>query len=251
MKIIGHRGASGYAPENTLPSFRQAIRLGVDMVEFDVYTLKTGEVVVFHDDKVNRTTNGKGKIESKTFDEVRALDAGNGEKIPLLTEVLDTINKKVPINIELKGANTARPVAEIIQRYISKKKWSKELFFVSSFDHNELRLFSTLLPTVQTGAIFSYLPRRFWSKLQNSGIFSANINSRVVTKRMVKAAHARGLKVFVYTVNTERQARRMARLNVDGIFSDYPDRVSLLNGDTKTPQLPTLPLTKKPFAQAN
>ncbi len=251
MQIIGHRGASGYKPENTLAAFKQAIELGVDMIELDVYVLKSGEVVVFHDDRLERTTNGKGKIESKTFSDICKLDAGEGEKVPLLTEVLDVVNKRVAVNIELKGKHTAHPVAKIIQQYTDEKKWSSDLFIVSAFDHNELRLFSNHLPTVRTGALYKTLPIGFWSKLQHSGVFSANLSAKVVTGRAVKAAHSRGLKVFAYTVNTKRQAERMARLNVDGIFSDYPDRACGGNCFLKSPQTTTIAPRKKVSVRAN
>ena len=95
---IGHRGAMGYAPENTLKSFKKALELNVDAIELDVYICKSGELVVIHDDKVNRTTNGKGYVAEKTFKELRALDAGEKEKIPELKEVFDLVNKKVNIN---------------------------------------------------------------------------------------------------------------------------------------------------------
>ena len=251
MKIIGHRGASGYKPENTLSSFRQAIKLGVDMIEFDVYTVKSGEVMVLHDDKLDRTTNGTGSIESKTFTEIRKLDAGGGEKVPLLTEVLDTINKKVPINIELKGTGTAGPVAAIIQHYVTKKGWPRKLFLVSSFDHSELKAFTTLLPTIPTGALFGYLPFRFWPKIKDTGVTSANISAKAITRRAVNAVHAHGLEVYVYTVNSKRQADRMARLGVDGIFSNFPDKVSGSNGIVRTPKLQKLVTTKKAFARAS
>ena len=251
MKIIGHRGASGYKPENTIASFRQAIELGVDIIELDVYTIKSGEVVVFHDDRLERTTNGKGKIESKTLADIRQLDAGDGEKIPLLTEVLDAINKQVVVNIELKGKNTAQPVASIIQQYTTSRKWSSQLFVVSAFDRNELKVFSNILPTVPTGALFKALPIGFWKNLQQTNVFYANLDARTVTGRAVKAAHARGLQVFAYTVNSRRQARRMARLNVDGIFSDYPDRVAVDNLNLQAPVLPSLKARKKVFALAD
>ena len=125
MQIIAHRGASGYKPENTLASFQKAISLGVDMIELDVFAIRSGEVVVHHDKKVNRTTNGTGNISDYTWSELRLLDAGDGQRIPLLTEVLDLVNGRIPINIELKGHGIAEPVATIIDSYISKKAMAK------------------------------------------------------------------------------------------------------------------------------
>ena len=94
MIIIGHRGAMGYEPENTLRSFQKALDLGVDMIEFDVHLCKSGELVVFHDEKVNRTTNGQGYIAQKSLEKLKELDAGQGEKIPTLEEVLDLVKGK-------------------------------------------------------------------------------------------------------------------------------------------------------------
>jgi len=100
---IGHRGAMGYEPENTLRSFKKALDLKVDMIELDVYVCKSDELIVIHDDKVDRTTNGQGYVVNKTFEELRTLDAGKNEKIPTLSEVLNLVNRKAKLNIELKG----------------------------------------------------------------------------------------------------------------------------------------------------
>jgi len=136
---IGHRWAAGYEPENTLASFKKAIDLNVDMIELDVYLCKTGELVVLHDPKVDRTTNGIGYIEEKTFEEVRNLDAGKGEKIPTLKEVFELTNRKVKINIELKWAGTAKPVSKLIKEYVENKWREYDDFMISSFDHYELK----------------------------------------------------------------------------------------------------------------
>lgn len=119
--IVGHRGASGYEPENTLLSFERAIAMGVDMIELDVYVCKTGQLVVMHDDTINRTTNGKGKVMELTWDTLKKYDAGKGEHIPLLSQVFDLVNKRIIINIELKGPHTAKPVAELINYYVTNK----------------------------------------------------------------------------------------------------------------------------------
>ena len=114
---VGHRGAMGYEPENTLRSFKKALELGVDMIEFDVYVCKSGELVVIQDDTLERTTNGKGLVIEKTLAELKELDAGKEEKIPTLEEIMDLADKKVKINVELKGNNTAEPVSDMIENY--------------------------------------------------------------------------------------------------------------------------------------
>lgn len=222
---IGHRGAMGYEPENTLRSFKKAIELNVDMVELDVYVCNTGELVVIHDDKVDRTTNGKGYVFEKSFQELRKLDAGKGEKIPSLQEVLDLIDKKVKVNIELKGEKTAKPVLEVIEKYVHEKGWSYENFFISSFNHYELREFNKLNPKVKIGALITGIPIDFAKFAEKVNAYSANISGEFINKEFVQDAHKRGMKVFVWTVNDADDIERIKQLNVDGIFSNFPDRI--------------------------
>lgn len=226
MQIIGHRGASGYEPENTLASFKEALALGVDMIELDVYRIRTGEIVVMHDDTLNRTTNGTGRTEDMSLSQLRKLDAGHGQKVPLLSEVLDLVDKRVPVNIELKGKGTAAPVARLIETYVSKRGWTDNLFLVSSFHHAELITFMKLRPSVHAGALFIRKARRSIAAIKKEGDYSINLNATFITNKTVQEAHAQGLRVFAYTVNNKRSARRMDALHVDGIFTNYPDRVA-------------------------
>lgn len=117
MIIVGHRGAAALKPENTLSSFEEALKY-VQAIELDVHVSKTGELVVIHDDTVDRTTNKKGYVKDLTLKELKKLDAGNNEKIPTLNEVLDLINNSAIVNIELKGKETALPVSETIKSYL-------------------------------------------------------------------------------------------------------------------------------------
>lgn len=225
MLKIGHRGAMGYEPENTLRSFQKALDLGVDMVELDVYVLKAGELVVIHDDKVNRTTNGKGYVIDKSYEEIRFLDAGKGEKIPTLEEVFELVSKKVPINIELKGKNTAESVADLIKEYIEKRGWTVEHFLVSSFDHYELKRFKELMPKIRVGALITGIPIGYSDYAKSLDAYSVNLNLEFIDQKFVDDAHNKGFKVFVYTVNDEDDINRMRALGVDGLFSNYPDRI--------------------------
>jgi glycerophosphoryl diester phosphodiesterase len=224
MKIIGHRGAAGHEPENTLVSFKKALELDVDMIELDVYTLKTGELVVMHDNKVDRTTNGAGYVMDHTFSELRELDAGHGERVPLLSEVLDLIDKKVPVNIELKGQGTAKSVASLITAYKDKKGWTDDLFVVSSFNHIELAEFIKLMPLIKTGALAEGLLLGYSEYAERLGSYSANLSAEFVTSEFVNDAHRRHLEVFVYTINDESEVTRMCDLGVDGIFTNFPDQ---------------------------
>lgn len=226
MKIIAHRGASGYEPENTLRSFKKALTMGVDMIELDVYVLTTGELVVIHDDTVDRTTDGTGHVVEFSFEQLRELDAGKGERIPLLSEVLNLVNQKVPVNIELKGKGTAGPVATMIKAYVDNKGWDEDLFMVSSFDLDELDTFIKLMPHIRTGALYEGEPIQFLAFAKRNATFSANLEAVFITNKDVYRAHRKGLMVYAFTVNDEDQAERMEHMHVDGIFSDYPDRVA-------------------------
>jgi len=225
MIKIGHRGAGGYEPENTLKSFQKALDLKVDMVELDVYVCATGELVVIHDDKVNRTTNGKGYVIKKTFTELRALDAGKGEKMPTLEEVFNLVDRKTKVNIELKGPGTAKPVAKLIEEYVKEKGWQYEDFTVSSFNHYELKEFKELKPEVEVGALITGIPIGYSEFAEKVKASSVNLNMEFISQEFVEDAHARNLKVFVYTVNDEDDIARMKELGVDGLFSNYPDRI--------------------------
>jgi len=224
MKIIGHRGAAGHEPENTLISFKKALELNVDMIELDVYVLATGELVVMHDNKVDRTTNGAGYVMDYTFSELRELDAGHGEIVPLLSEVLDLIDKKVPVNIELKGRATAKSVASLIKIYKDEKGWTDDLFIISSFNHVELAEFAALMPLIKTGALTEGILLGYSEYAQRLGSFSANLSAEFVTAELVDDAHRRHLEVFVYTINDESEVTRMCDLGVDGIFTNFPDQ---------------------------
>ena len=214
----------GYAPENTLASVKKAIDLKVDMIEVDVYYID-GELIVLHDDRLERTTNGTGYVWEHSFSELRKLDAGNGEKIPTLHEVVELIPDHIQINIEIKGRTAARPVVEFIQHYADSKK-AKQRFLVSSFIHEKLKLVKNLEPDIRTAALCCAEPiklARFASKLDACAV---NPSIEFVSRVFVEDAHKRGLKVFVYTVNHPEDIERMRQLGVDGVFSNYPDRVN-------------------------
>lgn len=222
MICIGHRGARGHEPENTLRSVRRALDLGAEGIEIDVYAVD-GELVVFHDAKLDRTTNGRGRLTRKTFAYLRTLDAGKGEQIPTLSEVFDAVNRRAFINVELKGRRTAEPVAELIEQYVRERGWSYEDFLVSSFHRRELR--ALVGRPIRLGVLFARSARRFAGIAAQLGAYSIHPNLRAANTRVVGAAHKLGLKVFVYTVNKPSDIARMRALGVDGVFTDFPERV--------------------------
>jgi len=223
---IGHRGAMGYEPENTLVSFQRAIEFGVDMIELDIHLCHSGELVVIHDETVDRTTNGSGRVEDKSLAELQSLDAGFGQKVSTLIEVLNFINKRVKVNVELKGEGTVEPLCEVIQKYISKHSWSYGDFYVSAFDHYKLRKMHLLDKKIKTGALLVGRPIGLAEFATQVNAFSVNLCYQYVDEEFIADAHRRGLKVFVWTVNEPDDIKKIIELGVDGICSNYPDRLN-------------------------
>ncbi|MFM2310917.1 MAG: hypothetical protein RLZZ04_193 [Cyanobacteriota bacterium] len=223
MLCIGHRGAMGHEPENTLLSIKKAIALGVDAIEIDVHNLENN-LVVIHDRDLARTTNGTGYLEDNSFAYVRSLDAGKGEQVPTLEEVFETVDRQVIINIELKGSNTAKLVISLIQAYI-KAGWSYTDFVVSSFDHEQLHQIKAICPEIITGMLIYGLPWQYLASAQELQVALIIPSLDYVTSKMIESAHQQGLQVWVYTVNQPDDLKLMRALGADGIFTNYPERV--------------------------
>lgn len=225
LTCIGHRGARGHAPENTLLSLDTAIRLGVHAVEFDVQLHPCGELLLMHDLRVDRTTNGKGLLGELPLDTLRKLDAGQGQQIPTLAEALDLIENRCVVNVELKSWNgCALAVARALRETIADG-WPAERFIVSSFHLPELYEFKQAAPEIPVGALYCGVPLDWAGLALELGASSLNISGEFVDTRLVADAHARGLKINVYTVNHPDDIALMRQLGVDGVFSDYPERV--------------------------
>jgi glycerophosphoryl diester phosphodiesterase len=220
---IGHRGACGYAAENTLASFQLAIEMGCPWIELDVYYVD-GELLVIHDDDLERTTNGQGKVMDQSLSYLRSLDAGDNQKIPTLQEVIELVDHKAGINIELKGPDTATAVVKLINQFKSRG-WHTDEFFLSSFRHKELQKTYGLDKTIRLGALFGRIASDPIARAQQFNAFSINISSKSVAQELVERSHDAGLKVYVYTVNDPAEIARMLTLNIDGVFTNYPDRV--------------------------
>lgn len=222
MLTIGHRGAAGLEPENTLRSFQRAIALGCDMVELDVHVCKTGEVVVIHDATVDRTTNGHGRVADMTLFELQQLDAGKGEHIPTLEEVFRLVGGKARMNVELKSRGSAEAVARIMDQttYIRD-----EDLLVISFHSQFLQTYRSLRPEANIGFVF-WWPwgwERQARRIQATTICAFFL---IISRRMVDRAHALGLKIVAWTPNSSAHITALRALGVDGVATDFPDRVS-------------------------
>ena len=216
--VIGHRGAAGLAPENTLASFSRAVRLGVDGVELDVHLSADAHLVVIHDERVDRTTNGEGQVAATTLAALCRLDAGAGERIPTLDEVLEAMPARVAVNIELKGHGTAAPVARAVAG-------RKRPLLVSAFDHGELARFHGLCPDTPCAPLLAQWRPTVLDTARILGAWSVNLADRVADSATVTAVRDSGCRCLVYTVNDAERAAALRAMGVAGVFSDYPDRL--------------------------
>ena len=226
LLCIAHRGAMGHAPENTIASIRKALELGATCLEIDVYSVN-GYLLVIHDERLERTTNGKGKLWEHDFGYLRSLDAGNGEQIPTLAEVCGEIDGKACLNIELKGSNVAADVVYFIQTMLHPdiSSWRREQLIISSLDHRALEQVRKLDPSLNIAALGYSIPADHARFAQDLGAIAVNPSLELVDQAYVDDAHARGLQVYVYTVNEPEDLQAMADLGVDGVFTNYPERV--------------------------
>lgn len=223
MQIIAHRGASGLAPENTLKAIRLALTLGAQAIEIDVQRAD-GELWVFHDRRLERCTDGSGVLTAQSRAYLAGLDAGEGEPIPTLWQVMEAIAGKAELHIELKGAQTADEVARLTRRAEAELGFTPAHWVVSSFHHPELARFAALRPEIRLGALTSTIPLTLAKFAAELGAWSLNCDLDFVDEALVMDAHRRGLKVLVYTVDHTADVAALAAMGVDGIFTNRPDR---------------------------
>lgn len=221
---IGHRGAAGLEPENTLRSFGKAISLGVDAVEFDLHKCKTGELVAIHDPSVNRTTNGIGLVADLTLAELKLLDAGAEETIPTFSEILDFINKRVKVFIEIKEKGIAELIFPEIELFKREKEWEDSNFIIISFHGDELARFHNLNPNIKTGFLVNDISKNTFSLSHNFFVSFICPNFQSVNKKFILGAQKEGFFVSVWTVDMPEDIEHMKKLGVYAITSNFPDR---------------------------
>lgn len=232
-KVIGHRGASAYAPENTLAAFDKAFALGCRFVEFDVMCSVDGEPFVIHDESLKRTTNGIGEVGLVDANYLQSLDAGawysrqyKGEKLLPFKEMLQWLSfSGVQANIEIKpypGAmeqTTVAVLSHIHQYWPEGKEWP----LVSSFDWDALLLCRSIAPEMPLGLLMHDWQEGWLQKAMQLTCFSVHLNRKIVTPERVKQIKEQGYLICVYTVNRKRLANKLLSWGVDAVFSDYPD----------------------------
>ncbi|QRG68268.1 glycerophosphodiester phosphodiesterase [Brevibacillus choshinensis] len=237
VDTIAHRGASGYAPENTMAAFRKAVKMKADYIEIDVQATKDGKLVVIHDNTVDRTTDGTGKVSSFTLDEIRQLDAGSffgpdfaGERIPTFDEVLDEFRGKTGILIELKSPELYPGIEEQVAAALSERNMDKpanEKIIVQSFNFDSIKTFHELLPAVPVGVLTSNKNDLTDEKLAEFATYADYVNptQKLVTEELVNRIHDLGMQISVWTVRKPEEVEPLLKAGVDDIITDYPDYV--------------------------
>ncbi|MEU5434180.1 glycerophosphodiester phosphodiesterase family protein [Streptomyces sp. NPDC020719] len=213
---IGHRGVMGVEPENTLRSFVRAERAGMDAIELDLHLSKDGALVVLHDADVDRTTDGTGPVAEKTVAELRELDAGQGERIPLFEEVLDAVGS--PLQAEIKDVAAAAELARVIH--------ARDLVgrvTVSSFHDEALARMVSLVPGVRTVLIASRWEDDLTDRARAVGAHALSLDIRHLTLAAVERTHAESLQVIGWVVNTQDHLRLVRALGLDGATTDCPE----------------------------
>ncbi|MFG3346271.1 glycerophosphodiester phosphodiesterase [Streptomyces sp. NPDC048018] len=213
---IGHRGVMGVAPENTLRSFVRAEQAGMDAIELDLHLSRDGALVVMHDADVDRTTDGSGPISSKTLAELRELDAGEGERVPVFEEVLAAV--RAPIQAEIKDVAAARALAEVIgSRDLTDR------VEVLSFHDGALAEIRDLVPEVRTALVADNRQSDVVERALAVGAATLVLNIRHLTQATVEQAHEAGLRVIGWVVNTQDDLRLVRALGLDGATTDRPE----------------------------
>lgn len=231
-KIYAHRGSKGTHPENTIAAFEEAVRLGVDGIELDVHLSRDGELIVIHDEKVDRTTDGEGHVRDMTLEELKKLDAGSwfreefaGAKIPVLAEVLELLQGTgIKLNVEIKSdvipyQGIEDKVLEALEKYEYKSN-----AIISSFNHYSLKRVHQLDPEIETAILFMEVLYEPWKYAAGIGASALHVYAPVAYAEVSREAERNEYPVRVFTINKEEQMRELLDLGVDTIMTDYPEK---------------------------
>lgn len=232
LVCIAHRGGSQRFTENTLAAFEEALHLGVDAIELDVWNI-SGELLVTHDRRLGKSLPGHGLLLEQSPAELRQLLLPCGNRLATLAEVLELVGDQAMLNIELKGPDCVEPVARLLEEFVQRRGLGWDHYLISSFDHPQLLACKQRLPQVKRGVLISHQPLDYAASFAALEPYSLNPCIDFINAELVHDAQARGLKVWVYTVNDEEDMQQMAALGVDGVFTDYPARLQALNARSR------------------
>lgn len=234
VNIVAHRGASGTFPENTLVSFKEAIRLDVESIEFDVHLSRDYELIIIHDGSVDRTTDGSGKIEDLTLGDIKKLDAGSkvgsqfaGERIPILSETLDIMPENIRLNIHVKAYPTTRNIVtqKVIDELV-KYDVLDSAFFTS--DAETVKLVKNINPDVTICNLSGQNGDTYVNFSKELGSFIIQPGHQITTAKLVEDAHANNMEVNVFYADEEKDMLALIEMGVDGILTNYPERLKAL-----------------------
>jgi len=221
FEIVGHRGAPGKAPENTLLSFERAIGIGVDWIELDVRMSRDGVLVVIHDETVDRTTDGKGKVSDMSFDELKKLDAGAGQRIPSLQQAIDLARDRVRMDIEIKEKGIEEGVVNtIVENGIERQ------CMVSSFSYGSIKRAKELYPALMTAAIMDRMPvdeERCFNALLDFDTRILMLSKKIAVKPFIGEARRRGFAIGIWNADTAAEIEGFAAMSPEYLCSNYPD----------------------------
>lgn len=231
MLAIAHRGASGYAPENTLAAYRRAVAQGVAFIETDLHLTRDAHFIALHDETVERTTNGQGAVHQMTLAELRRLDAGSwfasefmSERIPTLEEILEFAKKNdVVFYLELKPNGFWGGEHALISALRSSNEIARSV--VISFDPAILASLRKIEPTLMTGLLYDGSSEKPFDKALEIGARQLVARGDLISPNLLQQAHKQDLQVVCWTVNSPAHMRMLAAAGVDGIMTDYPDRL--------------------------
>jgi glycerophosphoryl diester phosphodiesterase len=241
VEIVAHRGASGYAPENTIAAFDKAVEMNADYIEIDVQRSQDGKLVVIHDQTVDRTTNGTGNVKDLTFQQLNQLDAGSwkgiqftGEKIPTFEEILDRYHEKIGILIELKSPELYPGLEEQVVQIFEERNLDQlrnGTIIIQSFNHDSMKKMNQLLPKIPIGVLTSNKEHTTEQALKDFSSYADyfNPNYKLLTEELVHQAYSQGMKVFPWTVRSNEAAEFVLDMNIAAIITDYPKYVDLSN----------------------
>lgn len=221
---IGNRGAKGHVTENTIESIKKAMDMGVDGIEIDIHRCASGELVVFHDFTLDRITDGSGEVSKNTLNALKRLKTKGNYQIPTLAQVLAFIDNKCLLTIELKGQDTAKEAARIITFYVDKKGWDYQNLIVSSFQEDLLQTVYKINEKIPLGVHTN-------TNLDTSLVFAKTVKAVAIYPEYTMLTHEivedlqEDFKIFAYTVNNLKPIARIKSYGVDGIISDFPDRL--------------------------
>ncbi|MGH2614521.1 MAG: glycerophosphodiester phosphodiesterase [Thermomicrobiales bacterium] len=224
MLIYAHRGSSGLYPENTLLAFRQALAAGAHGIELDVHATADEIPVVIHDRDVARTTDGSGYVNEFALARLKSLDAGDGERVPTLAEVLDLVEDEIHLDIEIKGKGIERAVLEVVSGY-PNARWA-----ISSFDWDTLREVRRLASSAELWPLAEQTGDDLFAIAAELGSHAVSLFADAYTPDIAAALDDAGLRVVAWTVNDVAEAKRVGDLGAYALCTDFPNRMTAAKG---------------------